>query len=106
MKKASKVLLSAIVFLLLMSTAALAETPGIVTGTNNLLQDALTWILILIPVGCGCVIAWQAFCKQLNEGDPTQASIHGRAMKKALITSAVGMSAAGIARAFLSYYGS
>jgi len=106
MKKASKVLLNILLFLLILTPTALADDPQIVSGTKELLSDALTWILILIPVGCGCVVAWHSFCKQLNEGDPTQASIHARAIKKALIISAFGMSAAGITTAVLAYYSS
>lgn len=106
-KKISQLLLSTVVFFFLLTPLALsAESaePGIVTGTEALLQDALTWVLILIPVGCGCILAWHAFCKSLNEGDPAQAGIHNRAMKHALIASAIGMSAAGIVQAVLAYY--
>lgn len=106
MKKISQVLFSTVVSLLLLTPLASAAEPGVVTGTKNLLQDALTWVLFLIPVGCGCMLAWHSFCKSLNEGDQAQAGIHGRAMKKTLITSAIGMSAAGIVKAVLSYYGS
>jgi len=82
-----------------------AETPTIVTGTKNLLDTAVGWLMILIPVACGCIIAWHAFAKQLNEGDPAQAALHSRAMKNALIAGAIGISATGIVKAVLSFYG-
>lgn len=94
-----------IALMLVFTPVALAEgEPGIVTGTKDLLDAALTWVLILIPVGCACVIAWHAFVKQMNEGDPAQAAIHNRAMKNALVAGAIGMSAAGIVKAVLAFY--
>lgn len=87
------------------TTAMAAGEPGIVTGTKNLLEAATTWLLILIPAGCATMIGWHAFVKQMNEGDPAQAAIHNRAMKNALIAGAIGISAVGIVKAFLSFYG-
>lgn len=95
-----------VALILAFTPIALAEgEPGIVTGTKNLLDAAMIWLLILIPVGCACVIAWHAFLKQLNEGDPAQAAVHNRAMKNALIAGAIGISASGIVKAVLSFYG-
>lgn len=86
------------------SWALAANTPDIVTGTEALLDSMLTWLLILIPVGCAAAIAWHAFLKQMNEGDPAQAAIHNRAMKNALIAAAIGISASGIVKALLAFY--
>ncbi|NLK51461.1 MAG: hypothetical protein GX295_03295 [Syntrophomonadaceae bacterium] len=91
--------------MLVFTPIVLADDPGIVTGTKNLLDAALGWLLILIPVGCGCVIGWHAFCKQLNEGDPAQATTHNRAIKNALVAGAIGMSASGIVKTVLAFYG-
>lgn len=99
------VLISFGIITLFSPIALSTDTPGIVTGTKNLLDAALGWLLILIPVGCGCVIGWHAFCKQLNEGDPAQATTHNRAMKNALVAGAIGMSASGIVKAVLAFYG-
>ncbi|CFX16416.1 Uncharacterized [Syntrophomonas zehnderi OL-4] len=88
------------------TNAFAAGEPGIVTGTKNLLEAATTWLLILIPAGCATMIGWHAFVKQMNEGDPAQAAIHNRAMKNALIAGAIGVSAVGIVKAFLGFYGS
>lgn len=105
MKSIYKLILS-LVFVLFITPVVLASgEPGIVTGTKNLLDAAMTWLLILIPVGCAAVIAWHAFIKQLNEGDPAQAQIHNRAMKNALIAGAIGVSASGIVKAVLGFYG-
>ncbi len=99
-----RVILTLALLLVFAPVTLAAGEPGIVTGTKNLLDAALTWVLVLIPVGCACVIAWHAFVKQMNEGDPAQAAIHNRAMKNALVASAIGMSAAGIVKAVLAFY--
>lgn len=86
-------------------TVLAAGEPGIVTGTKELLEAATTWLLILIPVGCATMLGWHAFVKAMNEGDPAQAAVHNRAMKNVLIAGAIGVSAVGIIKAVLSYYG-
>ena len=91
--------------MLVCSPAMAAGEPEIVTGTKNLMDAAMTWLLVLIPVGCAAIVAWHAFIKQMNEGDPTQAAVHNRAMKNALIAGAIGISASGIVKAVLSFYG-
>lgn len=98
-------LLSLLLVVFISPAVLAAGEPEIVTGTKNLLNAAMTWLLILIPVGCAVMIAWHAFLKQLNEGDPAQAQIHNRAMKSALIAGAIGISASGIVKAVLSFYG-
>jgi|LFRM01.2.fsa_nt_gb hypothetical protein len=87
------------------SPAFANEAPTIVTGTENLLDAALGWFLRLVPVACGCFIAWHALGKQLNEGDPAQAALHSRAMRNALIAGIIAESAAGIVKTVLSFYG-
>lgn len=105
MKNIYKLLITLILVLFTTPVVLASGEPGIVTGTKNLLDAAMTWLLVLIPVGCAAVIAWHAFLKQLNEGDPAQAQIHNRAMKSALIAGAIGISASGIVKAVLSFYG-
>lgn len=38
-----------------------AATPAFVTGTQNLMNDAMTWVLILIPIAASLFCAWKAF---------------------------------------------
>ena len=103
-KNVYRVILAVSMILLFAPVAFAATDPGIVTGTKDLLEAATNWLLLLIPAGCGCVIAWHAFVKQMNEGDPAQAAIHNRAMKNALVAGAIGMSAVGIVKAVLAFY--
>lgn len=106
MKRVKKAFFLALIMLLSSSTAFAADQPGIVSGTKNLLEAATTWLMILIPAGCGCSIGWHAFCKQLNEGDPAQSGMHNRAMKNTLVAGAIGVSAVGIVKAVLAFYSS
>jgi hypothetical protein len=107
MKKIIYRVMPTLALLLIFTPVALAVgEPEIVTGTKNLLDAALGWVLLLIPVGCAMIIAWHAFCKQLNEGDPAQAALHNRAMKNALVAGAIGMTAAGTVKIVLAFYGS
>lgn len=90
--------------LFVFTPVAAADDPAIVTGTKNLLDSVLLWLLMLIPGGCAAMIGWHAFCKQLNEGDPAQASIHNRAMKNILLAGAIGVSALSIVKVVLAFY--
>lgn len=46
--------------------------PSIVSNAVDLIQDVLTWILILIPISGGAMLAWHAWMKQLNDGDSSE----------------------------------
>ena len=45
----------------LMIVAAEAA-PVFVTGTLNLMNDAMTWVLVLIPTAAALFCAWKALC--------------------------------------------
>lgn len=77
--------------------------PEMVTNTKNLLNDATTWILGLIPLAGGLMIGYQALMKQFTDDDALVAK-HNRAMKNILIAGVIGMSAVGLVKAVLSYY--
>lgn len=93
------------VILLAFARAAFAaEQPQIVTGAVNLLNDATSWLLGIIPAGTGAAIGYHALMKQMNDGDPATAAGHNRAMRNVLIGGAIGESAVGITKAFLAYF--
>ncbi|MDN5347395.1 MAG: hypothetical protein PWP65_959 [Clostridia bacterium] len=93
-----------VVLLAFARTAFAAPTPGFVTGATNLLNDATSWLLGIIPAGAGAAIGYHALMKQLSDGDPASAAVHNRAMRNVLIGAAIGESAVGITKAFLSYF--
>ncbi|MBO8129278.1 MAG: hypothetical protein H0Z39_08795 [Peptococcaceae bacterium] len=87
-----------------MAPPAWAAPPQLVTGAQNLLNDVLTWLLWLIPAAAGAAIAYHALVKQLSDGDPSTIASHNRAMKNVLIGAAIGWSASGLVKWFLSYF--
>ncbi|WP_227766352.1 hypothetical protein [Zhaonella formicivorans] len=94
-----------LVFFLAVLTFAIPAyaEPQIVSGAKNLLNDATTWLLGLIPTAAGLMIGYHALMKQFND-DPTSASIHNKAMKNILVAGAIGVSAVGLVKAFLAYF--
>lgn len=65
--------------------------PTIISGAFNLLNDALTWILYLIPAASGAAIGYHALMKQMSDGDPSVTAAHNRSIKNVLIGGAIGM---------------
>lgn len=84
--------------------AAFAQPPDFVQGALRLLTDATTWLLGLIPAASGAAIGYHALMKQLGDSDPAAAAAHNKAMRNILVGGAIGTSAVGITRAFLSYF--
>jgi len=78
--------------------------PTLVTGAVNLLNDALTWILYIIPAASGAAIGYHALMKQMGDGDPSVTAAHNRSIKNVLIGGAIGMSAASLVKVFLAYF--
>jgi hypothetical protein len=101
-----KLLVGLLVFLGVMSVNGLAlaaPEPELVSNTKNLLNDATTWIMILIPVAAGLMIGYQALMKQFTDDDALVAK-HNRAMKNILIAAVIGISAVSIVKLVLSYF--
>ena len=84
--------------------AAPGGQPEFVSGAINLLNDATTWLLGIIPAASGAAIGYHALMKQMSDGDPATAAAHNRAMRNVLIGGAIGESAVGITKAFLAYF--
>jgi len=78
--------------------------PTLVTGAFQLLNDALTWILYLIPAASGAAIAYHALMKQMGDGDPSVTASHNRSIKNVLVGGAIGMSAASLVKVILAYF--
>jgi hypothetical protein len=87
----------------LMIVAAEA-TPVFVTGTQNLMNDAMTWVLVLIPTAAALFCAWKAFCYQA--ADENERTMIKKSVKGALIIAVLGECASAIIKVILSYYAS
>ena len=78
--------------------------PHFVQNTLTLLDDALTWILILIPSTASLMIAYHAWRKKMADGEPGEMEQRDKKMKTILVAAVIGMSAASIVKAILAYY--
>ena len=79
-------------------------TPVFVTGTQNLMNDAMTWVLVLIPIATALFGAWKALCYQA--ADENERSMIKKSVKGALIIAVLGECASAIIKVILSYYAS
>ena len=81
-----------------------AAAPVFVTGTQNLMNDAMTWVLVLIPTAAALYCAWKAFCYQ--SADENERTMIKKSVKGALIIAVFGECASAIIKVILSYYAS
>jgi len=88
---------------LYMTTTAFATTPKIVSGTQKLLTDATGWLTLLIPIGGGLFLAYQAFLKSMAT-DEAEKSAKNKLMKNVLIGVIIATSASGLVKTLLAYY--
>lgn len=75
-----------------------------VSSWTNLLNDAMKWLLILIPLSTALAVAYFSLIKQWSDGDSGVVSTANRRMKTALIFGSIGMAASGIVKGFLAYF--
>ncbi len=78
--------------------------PQFVLGARRLLQDVLTWILILIPVAGGAMVGYHSLLKILSDGDPAIVADKNKKIKNVLVGVVIGMSASGIVLAVIAYF--
>ena len=81
-----------------------AAAPAFVTGTQNLMNDAMTWVLILIPRAASIFCAWKAFCYQA--ADDNERIMIKKSVKGAVVVAILGECASAIIKLILSYYAS
>lgn len=105
LKKGEKIFNTAICTLGLMSigTISYAGTPKLITGTVALFQSATTWLLLIIPVGAGFVLGYQALQKSLTE-DQAIIAEKNKMMKNVIIGAAIAETASGLVTIVLSFY--
>ena len=103
-KYLSSGLKNAVLLILLLPSVAQAAAPTLVSGTLNLLNDATTWLLGLVPAGTALMAGWNLWVKSMNEGDPAEAAAHGKAAKKVVISGIIITGVVGLVKALLAYY--
>ncbi|WP_019123866.1 hypothetical protein [Brevibacillus massiliensis] len=81
-----------------------AKDNVLVSGTKALLNDALFWILILIPVSAAVFIGWQSWLKS-GLDEPAEMAQKDKIIKRILVASVIGECGMAIVKLVLSYYG-
>ncbi|HHB2131269.1 conjugal transfer protein [Bacillus cereus] len=81
-----------------------AGEPKIYSGTKKMIGDATTWLIALVPIAGGCMVAWQQFKKQMSDNDPADIAHANKRTKQILIATAIGVSAVGLIKWWASYY--
>jgi hypothetical protein len=96
-------LLLTLVIATCLSTVTYATTPKLVSGTVNLFKAITTWLLLIIPVGAGAVLGWQALQKALTD-DQAVIAEKNKMMKNVIIGAAIAETASGLITIILSFY--
>lgn len=78
--------------------------PEVVSSAANLLQDALTWILFLIPVAAALMIGYHSLLKIMSDGEAGEIAERNKKMKQILIAAVIAFAAVGIVTAILAYF--
>ena len=86
------------------ASAAYAAPPELITGFMNLINDATSWVLGLIPGTATIMIGYHYLMKSAAEGDPTEVVSHNRAIINVLKAGAIGTGAVGLVKTILSYF--
>ena len=90
-------------FLVMYSPVFAAAPPKLISGTVSLLSAVSRWLLLIIPVGAGAFLGYQALQKSLTD-DQAVIAEKNKLMKNTLIGAAIAMTADGLATLVLSFY--
>lgn len=90
--------------MVLASESAFASNPTIVTGSVKLAQQALTWVLLLVPVTAALMFGYHTWMKSMADGESGEVAARNKAIKRVLIYSAIAEGASGLITLFLGYY--
>lgn len=86
------------------ASAAFAAQPKIVSGTQKLISDAMTWLLILIPTSAALKLGYHAMMKYMADDNPGIIVEQNKKMKHTLIGAAIAVTATGLVDFIISYY--
>lgn len=98
-----KVMLMGVLISTMYFQTAYATQPKIVSGTVNLLKNATSWLMILIPLGAGLFLGFHAFMKSISD-DQAVIAEKNKMMKNVLIGAVIATTASGLATFILNYY--
>ena len=105
MKKIRKVILLMTALIMTIQSKVLAtgvQSLKIYSGTLNLLRDATTALMIIVPVSCGLCILFFQWRKSV--ADTQEQPMWSKRTKVAIISLIIGFSASGIVNLITTYY--
>lgn len=105
MKKIRKVILLMTALIMTIQSKVLAtgvQSLKLYSGTLNLLRDATTALMIIVPVACGLCILFFQFRKSV--ADTQEQPMWSKRTKVAIISLIIGFSASGIVNLIATYY--
>ena len=105
MKKIRKVILLITALIMTIQSKVLAtgvQSLKLYSGTLNLLRDATTALMIIVPVACGLCILFFQFRKSV--ADTQEQPMWSKRTKVAIISLIIGFSASGIVNLIATYY--
>jgi hypothetical protein len=88
----------------MVAAPAAFAAPAIVNDAKKLATDALSWVLILVPVTASLMVGYHAWMKSMADGDPGAIAERNKAMKRVLIGAAIAETASGTVTAILAYF--
>jgi len=77
--------------------------PKIVSGAVNLINDATTWLYVIIPVTAVLFFAYHAWMKSMSDNDPGDIKSRNLAMKRTVLWGSVALGANAIVDLIFSY---
>jgi hypothetical protein len=102
-EKVFNTLVLSLMLFLAVSFNAYASTPRLISGTVDLFRAITGWLLLIIPVGAGAVLGYQALQKSLTD-DQAVISEKNKMMKNVIIGAAIAETASGLVTVILSFY--
>lgn len=78
--------------------------PQEISNIINLLQDLLTWVLVIVPVAGGLMIGYHSLMKIMADGDPGEIADRNSKIKMVLTSAVIAFIGAGIVRIVVSYF--
>ncbi|BDG59775.1 hypothetical protein [Caldinitratiruptor microaerophilus] len=85
------------------ASAAWAAAPPVVQGAARLVNEATSWLLLLVPGTGGSMLAYHALMRNVDP-DETNVQRHNSAMRKVLIGTAIAETAAGTINWLSGYF--
>ncbi|MBU3173280.1 hypothetical protein [Clostridium estertheticum] len=85
------------------SSNVYASQPVLISGTVKLFSAITTWLLVIIPVGAGAVLGYQALQKSLTD-DQGVIGEKNKMMKNVIIGAAIAETASGLITVILGFY--